>query len=748
VRRDTPAVVLAGLLFFLSGAAALVYQVAWQRLLALHSGVGLYSVAMIVAAFMAGLGIGSHLGGRLSTGLGGGRALAAFAALELGISAFGAASTWIYYDWLYPRAVHLPSPSWTAGLLHLAALLPPTTLMGMSLPLLVRAVVTDVEGAGRRIGWLYGINTLGAAAGSLATPWALLPALGLRGAVLAAASANLAVGLGALGLFARRRGAAGRAGAGAEAPPSRLAAGSEAPGGRPLPLWVSLYALSGFVALSLEIVWFRLLDVAVKSTAFTFGTVLAVYLLGSALGALLAAPRVGRLQRPLRAFLLVQCGLLALAALPLLVVVALPPHVRGFSWLVDYWAAYDFFPLGHVGDRATVARLYALLPLLLFFVPTVLMGVSFPILQRAVHDDPATSGRKVGALQAANIAGCVAGSLLVGLVSLQHLGTPGTLRLLLAVGIVFALVGLRFYGWTFAAPALLLALLAVALPGPERLWRRLHGVPAGVPLALFEEDATSVVALTPDEGSWRLSVNGKGNSWLPYGRGRRYGGGHTLLGALPATVHPAPVDVAVVGLGSGDTAWAAAWRAETRSLTVFEISAPQPRILWRLVGLVDMADTRRLLEDPRLRVRIEDGRKALEAGTATYDLIEADATWPETSGSGNLYSVEFFTSASRRLRPGGVMCTWAPTRRVAASFRAVFPHAVEGGNEEVLIGSLSPIPFEPRLWAARAATAEPYLGPRRTRDLLGALRRLRPAGSPPATTLNRDLFPRDEYAVK
>jgi len=106
--------------------------------------------------------------------------------------------------------------------------------------------------------------------------------------------------------------------------------------------------------------------------------------------------------------------LLALAAVPLVVAVALPSDARGFSWFVDYWSAYDFFPLGHEADRATIVRLYVYLPLLLFFLPTVLMGVSFPILQRAVHDDPATSGRKVGALQAANIAGCVAGSLLVG----------------------------------------------------------------------------------------------------------------------------------------------------------------------------------------------------------------------------------------------------------------------------------------------------------------------------------------------
>jgi len=740
LRRDTPSVVVTGLLFFLSGAAALVYQVAWQRLLALHSGVGLYSVAMIVAAFMAGLGTGSQLGGRLSTRLGGRRALAAFAALELGICAFGATSTWLYYDWLYPRAVHLPSPSLPAALLHLVALLPPTALMGMSLPFLVRAVVTNVEGAGRRIGWLYGVNVLGAAAGAFATPWALIPAWGVRGAVLAAAGANLAVGLGSLILSALL--SRNELLAEGESLPPVARPEAEAPGARPFVLWAALYALSGFLALSLEIVWFRLLDVAVKSTAFTFGTVLSVYLLGSAAGALAGAPLVARVRRPLRAFLLVQCALLAATALPVILVVAVPPTTRLLSWFVQYWAGYAFFPLGHRLDAARIVRLYVELPLLLFFVPTVLMGLSFPILQRAVQDEPATSGRKVGALQAANIAGCTAGSLLVGLVGLRALGTPGTLRLLVGAGVVFALVGLRSYGRVFLVPAVGLVALAAAVPGPEALWRRLHGDPSPSRPSLFEEDATSVVALTPDERGWRLSVNGKGNSWVPYGSG------HTLLGALPATVHQAPLDVAIVGLGSGDTASASAWRPETRSLTVFEISSPQPRILWRLAGTEDVVEVRRLLEDPRLRLRIEDGRKALEAEGAQYDLVETDATWPEAPGSGSLYSVEFFRAASRRLRPGGVLCTWAPTTRVAATFRAVFPHALEAESGSVLIGSLTPIPFEPETWAARATGALSYLGPRRTRALQRALARVQPAGPPPTVTLNRDLFPRDEFAVR
>jgi predicted membrane-bound spermidine synthase len=744
VGRDTRAVALAGLLFFLSGAAALVYQVAWQRLLALHSGVGLYSVAVIVAAFMAGLGIGSHLGGRLSTRLAGARALAAFAGLELGISAFGAASPFLYYDWLYPRAVHLPSPSWQGGLLHLLALLPPTLLMGMSLPFLVRALVTDVEGAGRRIGWLYGVNVLGAAAGALAAPWLLLPWGGIRGAVLVAAGGNLAAGVGALALaWLQARRAPGPAAAAAGQVGERgLTATIEAPGHHPLGLWLVLYGLSGFTALSLEIVWFRIVDVAVKSTAFTFGTVLAVYLLGSAVGSLAGAPYVARLRRPLRAFLLAQCALVALSAAAVAVVVVLPPHLPFYRWYVEYWAAYEFFPFGHERDPAHVARLYLVLPLVVFFLPTVLMGFSFPVLQRAVHDDPATSGRKVGALQAANIAGCTAGSLLVGLVCLAHLGTPGTMRVLLGCGLVFALVGLRHYGRGFAAIAVALALLAVALPGSDRLWRRLHGVVETSRLALFDEDATGVVALTDREGDWWLSVNGKGNGCLTYG------GAHTLLGAVPASIHPAPRDVGLVGLGSGNTAWAASYRAETRSVTVFEISSPQPRILWRLAGLVEVPALRRLLEDPRVRVRIEDGRKALEADTRTYDLIETDATWPEAAGSGNLYSAEFFGAAARRLKPGGVVCTWAPTPRVHATFRAVFPHVLETEGGDILVGSRDPIPFDPEAWVARAQGAEAYFGRGQTRDVRRALAHLRPATSGPAVALNRDLFPGDEYAVR
>ena len=161
-----------------------------------------------------------------------------------------------------------------------------------------------------------------------------------------------------------------------------------------------------------------------------------------------------------------------------------------------------------------------------------------------------------------------------------------------------------------------------------------------------------------------------------------------------------------------------------------------------------MRDTRHLLQDPRLRIRIEDGRKALQSDLKLYDLIETDATWPETSGSGNLYSVEFFEAVARRLKPGGMVCTWAPTRRVFATFRSVFPYVLENEGGDTLIGSRDPIPFAPEEWSARAAEAERYLGPERAREVREAVRQLRVAGPIPALELNRDLWPRDEYAVQ
>lgn len=736
----------AAVLFFLSGTAALVYQVAWQRMLALHTGLGVYSVALIVAAFMAGLGIGSHWGGVQSARLTGAQALRRFAWIELGIGAFAVASAPLYYDLLYLRGSWLYHAHWSAGLLHFASLLPPTLLMGMSLPLLVRALVEDARTAGRTIGVLYALNVLGASAGAFLTPWVFVRLAGLRGAVLAGAALNVAAGLGALLLARARRPTPETMGAETATPPVETAAASdvERAGAHPLRLWAGLYALSGFCSLALEILWFRIVDVAVKSTAFTFGTVLGIFLLGLGVGSLAGAVAAPRLRRPLRTFLLCQCAILLWAGAGVLLIGRLSTAVGPYAWFFDYFRAFDGFPLGRAWAAGPVLRLYVLLPLALYGLPTVLMGLSFPVLQRAVQDDPRTSGLKTGMLQAANIAGCVAGSLLVGLVAFGALGTTSTVRALLAVGLLFAALGARTYrSAAFVAMAVLLVATAVALPGQDRFWRRLHGLDDDED-ALLSEDSTAVVAVRPmSDGAWGVSVNGQGHSWLPYGHV------HTWIGAIPALVHPAPRDVAIIGLGSGDTAWAAACRQETATVSVFEIAGPQSRLLGEFARRHDPPHLRRLLADPRLTIAVADGRRAVEASALSYDLIEADALRPTSAYSGTLYSVEFFERMSKRLKPGGLLCTWSPTPRVRATFRRALPHVLEFDGGSILVGSRDPIAVEPETWRARLRDPRvvAHLGEESAREVDTRLGYVRVAPVRPTfpAELNRDLFPRDEY---
>ena len=340
------------------------------------------------------------------------------------------------------------------------------------------------------------------------------------------------------------------------------------------------------------------MDVGVKSTAFTFGTVLCIFLLGLGAGSLAGGRRAEGLARPLEAFLDYQLLLLAVAAAAVVLLARLPPGTPVYSWFFDYWRQDPFFQLGADWDAGALARLYGLLPLALFGVPTVLMGLSFGALQRAVQGDPAASGRKVGLLQAANIAGCTAGSLLTGLLLLERFGTAGTLRLLVAAGgLAFLLVRARAAGLSrgLVARAGAILLLLAALPSNDALWKRLHGVTADAPPSFIGEDASAVSVVVPGEGHrWRVTVNGLPHSWLPYE------GIHTLLGAVPAVIHPSPRDVVVVGLGSGETAWAVGCRGETRSLRVYEIAAAQPRLLRAVSTVAPFAGLVELLSDPRL----------------------------------------------------------------------------------------------------------------------------------------------------
>jgi hypothetical protein len=235
-------------------------------------------------------------------------------------------------------------------------------------------------------------------------------------------------------------------------------------------------------------------------------------------------------------------------------------------------------------------------------------------------------------------------------------------------------------------------------------------------------------------------VNGRSISWIPFGSI------HTVLGAVPALVHPSPTDIAIIGLGSGDTAWAVGLRSESKRITVFEIATSQPRLLERMRGAKGMERLDQFLNDPRVRVVKDDGRRRLGTDGVKHDIIEADALYPDSGLAGNLYSVEFFELASRALKPGGIMCTWVPRSRVEASAQRAFPYALKMGRFLVL--SNEPLALDPEAWKARLHSEHirNYLGGDQIPSIERALATAVAAGPVDLShEFNEDLQPRDEF---
>jgi predicted membrane-bound spermidine synthase len=761
------AAALGYLMFFASGFAALVYQVVWQRLLVIFSGSDIQSTTIIVAAFMAGLGCGSIAGGRIADRLTTSAGLFGFAAAELAIGVFGFFSASFYYDVLYQRFGHLSWSLESRAAILFASLLWPTFFMGVSLPLLARALTRDIERAAAVTGALYGWNTLGAAVGAFATTWWILPLYGLARCLQFGAVLNLLAAAIAIPLALRVRGLRPETAVTsvpAETPATRHTEGFTLP----FAGWAVVYALTGFLALSLEIVWFRLMGVMQRSTAFTFGTLLAIYLTGLGLGSLAGAALVRRARRPGSAFLTMQAALVFYAALAITLLVATLDDGRLLSSLmartdpVNVAAAAAVFR-GNTAEAAHVPDHFLLLyfgiPTILILPPTVLMGVAFPMLQRAVQTDIHRIGTRVGTLLMANITGAALGSFVTGWWCLDWLGTSGTLKMLVVLSVLFPLAQLvrsaggrsrvRVVALTGAVAAMVL--LIVWMPDAAGLWAGLHGGrPATI---LFGEDGSGTFVLKSERSTFRrrvtVFVNGSAHSWIPYG------GIHTVLGALPAFLHPEPRDVAIIGLGSGDTLFAVAARREVERLTCIEIVRPQLATLERLQREQPYPGLQAILGDRRIEQVYADGRLYLMQSNKRYDVIEADALWPTSAYAGNLYSHGYFTLLRDRLKPNGLAVSWAPTNRVRNTFLNVFPYVLDYGD--IVIGSSDPIAWDEAAIRQRFAdqSVQDYFEESDVDvlELLTPYLDRRPRLFTPAddrsmmVDVNTDLFPKDEFGL-
>ena len=773
VKRQQVILAFVLLLFFASGFSAILYQTIWQRMLGFFSGVDVYSVTITIAAFMAGLGCGNLAGGHLADRLSAGKCLLGFGIAEAVTALFALSSKWFYYDFLYGRCPSLAGSRLLLPMILFASLLVPTFCMGVTLPMLARTCTRKINAASATVGALYGVNTLGAAAGAFVTGWILFRHFGSPEILRIGAALNGLCAVAAIFLW--------RLGSGSETvnqASERL--DTERPAAVvlfPIPVWMMIYALSGFGALSLEVVWFRILGVIQKSTSLTFATLLGFYLSGLGIGAIFGLPLARRARRPGSLFLALQSAVIVYAGGALLLFLGQVDHAKLLQPIWDHLGSYDPADVeallsavpDWISGTRSIADLWTAVdvPVLVFFVlpfclivpSTFLMGVSFPILQRLIQDNAAFLGRRVGWLQTMNIVGCMFGAIVTGWLLLRWFGAAGTLRIVTVLSAFF----LVLLAWKAAKSQVVRvvgviaaisfgASIAVALPNSNVLWAKLHGSAPEAVIVKESSSGLSVAKTAPSAAGvntvWIFN-NGLGQSWFPYGRE------HTQIGILASLLHPNPEEIAVIGLGSGDTLYASAGSPRTRRLTCIEILQSNYALLREVAPLLNYAPLSSLLQDARIQWLFNDGRAYIQRSHKRFDIIEADALRPHTAYSGNLYSVEYFRTAKAHLKPGGFAITWAPTDRVLSSFISVFEHGIVVGD--VAIGSDAPINVDTGEISRRLS--DPYTSEHYRRispdvrfllaDLFdGRFARFSPElDHLPTRDVNSDLFPRDEYNV-
>ena len=681
-------------LFFLSGFAGLALEVVWVRQLGWICGTTATAVALVLAVFLGGLGLGGVLLGRLAdrspagTGAPALVALKRYGLLELAIGAAAAIVTLLLDGIAHPSAGGGLRGSAAVGATLL--LLAPTLLMGATLPLASRVAVRSFGVAGARIGRLYAVNTLGAALGALVTGFWLLTHWGVIETGFGAAALDAAVGLAALALWRARSRRPDREIAAVDADPRGPTIPPAPASARRLParMLLVLAALSGITTLGFEILWTRLLVYSAGSTVYAFAAMLAVFLLGLVGASAWASFRLARGCDPARdlALALVAAGVLAtlgLVALPAL----LPANPERYAFTT--WTALC------AGTLGPAVRLVLL--------PALALGQAFPLLTAMRLAEERRLGREVGGMYAANTLGAIAGSLGTGLLLLPALGSARAAAVLsgltfLGAGIVLASAGGRF---ARAGAALVLA-AAIALPilGPGRPQVRAvtlrdatsTRVPAD--LLAYEEGAMTTVAVVRDRLGFRDpeakrlltdGMNMSGTNW----NAKRY---MRFLAHLPVLLHPSPRSVLVIGLGTGMTAGAAALHPEVSEVVTAEI-APEVARAARQFAVENYG----ILDSPKHRLVHADGRRYLRSSTACFDVILAEPPPPRSSGTTHLYSREYYLACRDALHPGGYCLQWMPLhsqgdqelRAKLATFLDVFPESslwLPNGEEAIVLG--------------------------------------------------------------
>jgi spermidine synthase len=734
-------------IYFGSGFAALLYQIIWQRWLVFYTGMSTESVSLIVSAFMAGLGLGYLWGGWVADRATQRQNLRYFVLAEVGIGLFALVSKYFIYDYLYQQSGLQTSSLGQTYLVLFGVLLLPTCLMGFSLPVLSKAIVWEnVAEQARYIGRLYFINTLGAAFGAWITGVWLVRQLGFEHSVWVGAIVNFACAVG--GYWVLNRGVNPLS---TNTKPQTVNHQRENFTWAPTFIaWAGQYAWSGFAAISLELIWFRVLELMVKSVSVTFAILLGIYLSGLALGTYTGARWRPSVAQAKAWFWWGQAGIYIYTALSFLLLLFGLQHFSFLEIIRAYLERYE--PTWSFQSRLVI---YGALPLFLLWLPTFLMGVSFSLSQVLVQDSPDEVGRRVGWLQFANIVGSTFGAWTVAFVGFETLGTATTLKVVLLLGGVYLLVLHRAFWqnqWGRVAIALTLVTgLTLLLPSNFRFWRVFNGLKEDSQF-FYDEDRTGLsVIKTHQNGSETEGIvfaNGLGQSKLPFYTDPV----HVALGLIPTVLHPAPKQLAVIGLGSGGTLLGVCGRInEAQRIDCFELMANQGKVLETYAQKADMKVVGALLHHPRIYFHWRDGRYALRSNPQRYDLIEADALRPTSAYAGNLYSKAYFQLLQSRLNAGGFAVSWHATERTRLTMMSVFRYVY--GNELILIGTDQPIDFQKSIDQKLSALEQNTLFKAAKIDPVSVVKKelktfqTYQAGHVSSQPdFNTDLFPKDEFA--
>jgi spermidine synthase len=701
--------------FFLSGGTGLVYQVLWTRRLTLTFGHTVLAVSAVLTAFMAGLALGSLMAGRWTDSPAHPRRAAellrTYGYLEglVGIWALLSLPLLGLAEGLYVKL----SASGISGLpLHLACfafalvmLVPPTTAMGATVPLLAKLLVERKDLVGPILSRLYGLNTLGALVGAALGGFVLLPKFGLTMSMALAAAVNLMVAGGAIFQASKYPSiSTGSESLKKKSKRSKKVAVQSSAGpvvARPADEWAFLvpwsFGLAGLGSMVYQVAWNRSICLSIGSSVYAFSAILVSFLAGLAFGSLLYARLARGRAAKVSTLGWLYFGIACTGGMTIL----------GVTWLPS--AYLDLAPW-IAGSFPRAFAVNVLLTWTLLCLPTLLMGLGFPLATDLYSSSLEKLGVSVGRIYGANTLGCIFGAFLTGFFLVPNLGAQNALKIatmcyLLNALIILAAVTTRRARVIGVTACLAAATAVLALPA----WNQsvlTSGVAVYVDQYLkdgrnysypifFRDGLSSTVSFHLTGDNWEypnMRVNGKVDASLGEGdRCTQY-----MLGYLPAFLHKAPEKVAVIGLGGGFTIEALLQVPEIREIHCAEL---EPAVLQ--AGEYWAPYNGGVLEDPRVKVTINDGRTFILASQSKFDLIVSEPSNPWIAGIGNLFTRDFYLRAKEKLNRDGIMCQWFNLYAVSPddmtmvirTFYDVFPQGSlwqSSGGDLILIGSALP----------------------------------------------------------